>query len=192
MKIQCLSSRWQHLYKEKGTASYPLQYSGLENSIDCRIHGVSKSQTRLSDFHSLKVKLDFLGGASGEETACQCRRQEMWVQSLSWEDSLKKGMTTNFRILAWRIPWTGELGGLQSIELQRLKRLGMHTRKVKLNNASGMLTIGTQWETRYKKHIYSFIFYAGFPGGSDGKESTCNVGELDLTPDLGRAHGKPL
>ena len=32
---------------------YPLQYSGLENFMDCIIHGVAKSQTRLSDFHSL-------------------------------------------------------------------------------------------------------------------------------------------
>ena len=31
--------------------SYPLQYSGLENSMDCVVHGVTKSQTRLSDFH---------------------------------------------------------------------------------------------------------------------------------------------
>ena len=31
----------------------PLQYSGLENSMDCTVNGVSKSQTRLSDFHSL-------------------------------------------------------------------------------------------------------------------------------------------
>ena len=31
----------------------PLQYSGLENSMDCIVHGVAKSQTRLSDFHSL-------------------------------------------------------------------------------------------------------------------------------------------
>ena len=30
---------------------YPLQYSGLENSMDCVIHGVTKSRTRLSDFH---------------------------------------------------------------------------------------------------------------------------------------------
>ena len=30
---------------------YPLQYSGLENSVDCVVHGVTKSQTRLSDFH---------------------------------------------------------------------------------------------------------------------------------------------
>ena len=32
--------------------SYPFQYSGLENSMDCRVHGVAKSQTRLSNFHS--------------------------------------------------------------------------------------------------------------------------------------------
>ena len=32
---------------------YPLQYSGLENSMDCIVHGVAKSQTRLSDLHSL-------------------------------------------------------------------------------------------------------------------------------------------
>ena len=30
---------------------YPLQYSGLENSLGCTVHGVAKSQTRLSDFH---------------------------------------------------------------------------------------------------------------------------------------------
>ena len=30
---------------------YPLQYSGLENSMDCIVHGVKKSQTQLSDFH---------------------------------------------------------------------------------------------------------------------------------------------
>ena len=35
---------------EKGK-DYPLQYSGLENSMDCIVHGVTKSRTRLSDFH---------------------------------------------------------------------------------------------------------------------------------------------
>ena len=30
---------------------YPIQYSGLENSMDCIVHGVTKSQTQLSDFH---------------------------------------------------------------------------------------------------------------------------------------------
>ena len=32
---------------------YPLQYSGLENSMDCIVHGVAKNQTQLSNFHSL-------------------------------------------------------------------------------------------------------------------------------------------
>ena len=46
--------------------------------------------------------------------------QETWIQSLGWEDSLEKGMTTDSIVLAWRIPWKEELGGLQSIGSQRL------------------------------------------------------------------------
>jgi len=46
--------------------------------------------------------------------------QETPVQSLGWEDSLEKGMATHSSILAWRIPWTEEAGGLQSIDLQRV------------------------------------------------------------------------
>ena len=40
---------------------YPLQYSGLENSMDCIVHGVAKSQTGLSDFYfwKISVKLPF-------------------------------------------------------------------------------------------------------------------------------------
>ena len=57
-------------------------------------------------------------GARGKELACQCRRQ-MQVQSLSWEDPLEKEMATHSSILAWRIPWTEEPGGIQSIWSQR-------------------------------------------------------------------------
>ena len=39
---------------------------------------------------------------------------------LDWEDPLEKGTATYFSILAWRIPWTEEPGGLQSIESQRV------------------------------------------------------------------------
>ena len=46
--------------------------------------------------------------------------RETWVQSLGREDLLEKEMATHSSILAWRIPWTEELGGLQSIGLQRL------------------------------------------------------------------------
>ena len=46
--------------------------------------------------------------------------QETWVQSLGWEDPLEEDMATHSSILAWRIPWTEEPGGLQSMELQRV------------------------------------------------------------------------
>ena len=45
---------------------------------------------------------------------------ETWVQSLSWEDPLGKEMATHSSILAWRIPWMEEPGGLQSTGLQRV------------------------------------------------------------------------
>ena len=44
--------------------------------------------------------------------------QETQVQSLGQEDPLEKGMGTHSSILAWRIPWTEEPGGLQSMRLQ--------------------------------------------------------------------------
>ena len=47
--------------------------------------------------------------------------QETWVQSLGQEDPLEKGMVTHSSIFAWRIPWTEELGGLQTIGSQRIR-----------------------------------------------------------------------
>ena len=44
--------------------------------------------------------------------------QEVQVQSLDWEDPREKGMATHSSILAWRIPWTEEPVGLQSMESQ--------------------------------------------------------------------------
>ena len=44
--------------------------------------------------------------------------QETWVRSLSREDPLAKAMAAHSSLLAWRIPWTEESGGLQSMELQ--------------------------------------------------------------------------
>ena len=46
--------------------------------------------------------------------------QETWVRSLGQEDPLEKEMATHSSILAWRIPWTEEPGGLQSIRSQRV------------------------------------------------------------------------
>ena len=47
--------------------------------------------------------------------------QKSQVQSLGREDPLEKGRATHSSILAWRTPWTEEPGGLQSMELQRVR-----------------------------------------------------------------------
>ena len=49
--------------------------------------------------------------------------QETQVQSLDWEDPLEKAIATHSSILAWRLLWTGEPGGLQSVGLQRVRRV---------------------------------------------------------------------
>ena len=46
--------------------------------------------------------------------------QEMRVQSLGQENPLEEGMATHSSLLAWRIPWTEEPGGLQSLGSQRI------------------------------------------------------------------------
>ena len=46
--------------------------------------------------------------------------QEIWVWSLGQEDSLEKEVATHSSILAWKIPWAEEPGGLQSMGLQRV------------------------------------------------------------------------
>ena len=53
--------------------------------------------------------------------------QETWVRSLGWEDPLEKEMPTHSSILAWRIPWTEEPGGLQSMESQSWTQLSDFT-----------------------------------------------------------------
>ena len=49
--------------------------------------------------------------------------QEIWVPSLGQEDPLEEGMASHSSILAWRIPWTEEPGGLQSVGSQSWTRL---------------------------------------------------------------------
>ena len=61
--------------------------------------------------------LVFSGGSDGKESACNAGDR---VRSLGWEDALEKGMAAHSSILAWRIPQTEELGGLQSMGWQRV------------------------------------------------------------------------
>ena len=69
---------------------YPLQYSGLKNSMDCTVHAVTKGQTRLSNF-TFTFRFH----------------------------ALEKEMAPHSSVLAWRIPGTGEPGGLPSMGSHR-------------------------------------------------------------------------
>ena len=64
---------------------------------------------------------DFSGGSVVKNIPAMQKLQEMWVQSLSQKDSLEEDMATHYRILAWRIPWTEDPDGLQSIGLRRVE-----------------------------------------------------------------------
>ena len=60
------------------------------------------------------------------------------VQSLGREDPLEKGMATHSSILAWKIPWTEELGRVQSmgsLRIGQLKRLSTNTQAQAINNS---------------------------------------------------------
>ena len=61
-------------------------------------------------------------GSTGKESAAILEIQEMWVQSLGWEDPLKKEMATHFSILAWEIPQTEEPSRVQSVKSHRVRQ----------------------------------------------------------------------
>ena len=63
------------------------------------------------------VFLGFPGGSDGKESTCSAGDLGL---ILGWEDPLEKGMATHSSILAWRIPWTEDAGGLQSMGSQRM------------------------------------------------------------------------
>ena len=66
-------------------------------------------------------RLGFSGGSAVKNLPAMQEPQETRVQSLGQEDPLEEGRATHSNILAWRLPWTEEPGGLQSMELQRVR-----------------------------------------------------------------------
>ena len=94
----------------------PLQCSCLENPRD----GVAQSQTWLkwlSSSSSMYIWTSLVAQTIKNLPAMW----ESWVQSLGWEDSLEEGMATHSGILAWRISWTEDPGGLQFTGSQRIR-----------------------------------------------------------------------
>ena len=87
---------------------YPLQYSGLENSMDCIVHGVAKSQTGLRNF--LFFFFWVVNTCLPMQKMCRCE-----FSPLSWENPMEEEMATHSSIFAFEIPWTEEPGRLQSM-----------------------------------------------------------------------------
>ena len=137
-----LSLGWEDpLQKRKG---YPLQYSGLENCMDCIVHGVANSRTRQSEFHFTSLPSPFFssstshllsGEGNGTPLQYSCLGKSHGLGSLvgcspqgptnrtGLSDftftfhfhALEKEMATHSSVLAWRIPGTAELGGLPAV-----------------------------------------------------------------------------
>ena len=81
-------------------------------------------------FKCLALLLGIPSGSAVKNTPTMQELPRDMVQSLGWEDPLEEGMETHSSILVWRIPWTEEPGGLQSMWLWshiQLKSLSMHT-----------------------------------------------------------------
>ena len=91
------------------------------------VHGVAKSQTRLSDWTELDsishcncfcLTDGFPGGSDGKESTCNAGDQGSIPGS---GRSSGQGNGNSFSVLDWKIPWTEEPGGLQPMGLQRIR-----------------------------------------------------------------------
>ena len=99
------------------------------------VHGVTKSWTPCAIEHTINQKMKdhinaptVFGCALSQHQASlvaqlvkNCAMGETWVPSVGWEDALEKGKATYSTILAWRIPWTEQPGGLQSVGSKRVR-----------------------------------------------------------------------
>ena len=84
----------------------------LGETEPCHLTYVIYFDTNLND-KAFQVALE----KKSKESPCQYRKA--WVQSVGQEDPLEKEMATHSSILAWKIPWTEEPGGLQSMGSQK-------------------------------------------------------------------------
>ena len=96
-------------------------FSPLRNQKDNKWKGRKYAQTTYLTRDLYPKYRGSPGGANSKEPTCQCRRSKRRVQSLGHEDPLEEGMATHSSILARRIQWTEEPGGLQSMESQRVR-----------------------------------------------------------------------
>ena len=119
-------------------------------AITCRIVFPIKLGQWLNDLiYSVDRCFNFMNdyGSNGKASACSAGDR---VRSLGWEDPLEKEMATHSSTLAWKIPWTEEPDGLQSMGLQSIGHdwttsLSFQSVLVTINKKSGMALKGRCW-----------------------------------------------
>ena len=88
--------------------------------------------------------------------------RETWVQSLGWEDLLEKEMATHSSILAWKIPWMEEPGGLHSSwgrkESDTTERHSLTRARIRKNTTQGQYRFGIICGFRYTVGVLEGIF----------------------------------
>ena len=140
---------------------YPLQYSGLENSMDCIVHGVAKSWTQLSNFHfhwgivAVVSGLVLLPGAIKKEQVARCENSNKeggWGRALEWWVCTWKG---NVRANGLLTPITGSLWEAQPLQGQQGKASEYRKKcTVKVIFNSGLAIIN--------KKSWEFIWFRGY------------------------------
>ena len=130
----------------------------------------------------------FPGGAVVKNSPANSGGARGMGSILGWEDPLDKGMANHSSILAWKIPWTEEPGGLQFMGSQKSQTwLSMH--------AYIHIPL-VQSFTRIIEIVYSEVKLMDFPGGSDGKASVYHSGDpgsiLGSERSPGEGNGSPL
>ena len=112
----CASREGEELALEsERTSVFPVTSQGCQGFFQERLC-IRGSQSQVETLDTLGLPR-WLGG---KEPSCQYKWCRRWVWSLDWEDPLEKEMATHSSILACRIPWTEESGGLQTMGSQRV------------------------------------------------------------------------
>ena len=122
----------------------------------------------------------FPGGASGKELNCRCRRcKRCGFEALGREDPLEETMAPHSSIFAWKIPWTEEPGGQQSIGLQRVghdQSNLAHMSRYKLGSAytvdlvssiGSLCGKGSALHLAQSNSIRTFFLFFGEGGGTE-------------------------
>ena len=118
-----------YLRNTQTTCSVPFGSESMCNGEFCyhrclsqKLETTTLPRQGLSVLEGESKEISIVGGSDSKEYSCNAETQ---VRSLGQEDPLEKEMATHCSILAWRIPWTEEPGGLQSRGLQRVGQDGV-------------------------------------------------------------------